>query len=233
LKDIYHTPADTVEWLSPARLAEAIDLAQAIVQALAGHDPTWTRPTPPAARSGRAAAENTGGNDGPSLAAASPVTAETPGPAGAAPLVAIGSDHVGYPLKEALIAHLAGRRIPCRDFGPAGPARTHYPLFAGQITAAILAGEAELGILICGTGVGMAIAANKVRGIRAVVCSEPYTAAMSRRHNNSNVLCLGARVVGPGLAVDIVDAWLKSEFEGGRHVVRLDMIAQLEREPGQ
>ena len=116
------------------------------------------------------------------------------------------------------------------DFGAHSAERTDYPLFAKDVTSAISAGEADLGILICGTGVGMSITANKVKGIRAVVCSEPYSAMLSRQHNNTNVLALGARVIGPELARMVVKAWLEAEFEGGRHASRLEIISQIEAE---
>ena len=142
--------------------------------------------------------------------------------------IAIGSDHVGYPLKEEIKAYLAELGYTCQDFGTNTTQRTDYPLFAKEVTSVVSSQQAELGILICGTGVGMAITANKVKGIRAVVCSEPYSAMLSRQHNNTNILALGARVVGPELARMIVKAWLEAEFEGGRHAGRLELISQLE-----
>ncbi len=144
--------------------------------------------------------------------------------------VAIGSDHVGYPLKEEIKKYLAELGYACQDFGANSAERTDYPLFAKEVTAAISSGQADLGILICGTGVGMSITANKVKGIRAVVCSEPYSAMLSRQHNNTNVLALGARVIGSEVARMIVKAWLEAEFAGGRHASRLDMISQIEAE---
>jgi ribose 5-phosphate isomerase B len=144
--------------------------------------------------------------------------------------IAIGSDHVGYELKNVIKAYLAELGIECLDLGAFSGDRTDYPLYAGQVTRSVVSREADRGILICGTGVGMAIAANKVAGIRAVVCSEPYTAALSRQHNNTNVLALGARVVGTDLACLIVKSWLEAEYEGGRHASRLEMIARLESE---
>ena len=144
--------------------------------------------------------------------------------------IAIGCDHVGYPLKEEIKAYLGELGYACQDFGTYATERTDYPLFAKQVTSAVASNQVELGILICGTGVGMAITANKVKGIRAVVCSEPYSAMLSRQHNNTNVLTLGARVVGAELARMIVKAWLEAEYEGGRHARRLEMISQLEAE---
>jgi ribose 5-phosphate isomerase B len=144
--------------------------------------------------------------------------------------IAIGSDHVGYPLKEEIKACLGELGYTCQDFGAHSMERTDYPLFAKEVTSAISSNQAEAGILICGTGVGMAITANKVKGIRAVVCSEPYSAMLSRQHNNTNVLALGSRVVGAELARMIVKAWLEAEFEGGRHASRLEIISQIEAE---
>ncbi len=144
--------------------------------------------------------------------------------------IAIGSDHIGYPLKEEIKRYLDELGYAYQDFGAYSSERTDYPLFARGVTAAISSSQADLGILICGTGVGMSIAANKVKGIRAVVCSEPYSAMLSRRHNNTNVLALGARVVGLELARMIVKSWLEAEFEGGRHANRVEMISQIESE---
>jgi len=142
--------------------------------------------------------------------------------------IAIGSDHVGLPLKEEIKTYLSELGYACQDFGAHSSERTDYPLFAQEVTSAVCSNQADLGILICGTGVGMSITANKVRGIRAVVCSEPYSAMLSRQHNNTNVLALGARVVGSELARMIVKAWLEAEFEGGRHASRLDIISRIE-----
>ncbi len=142
--------------------------------------------------------------------------------------IAIGSDHIGHPLKEEIKKYLDELGYPTRDFGAHSAERTDYPLFAREVTSAISSKEADLGILICGTGVGMSITANKVKGIRAIVASEPYSALLSRQHNNTNVLTLGARVVGLELAKMIVKAWLEAEFEGGRHADRLEMISQIE-----
>jgi ribose 5-phosphate isomerase B len=144
--------------------------------------------------------------------------------------IAIGSDHIGYSLKEEIKKCLDELGYSYQDFGTQSSERTDYPLFARNVTSAISSGQADLGILICGTGVGMSIAANKVKGIRAVVCSEPYSAMLSRQHNNTNVLALGARVVGSELAGMILKAWLEAEFEGGRHANRVEMISQIEAE---
>jgi ribose 5-phosphate isomerase B len=144
--------------------------------------------------------------------------------------IAIGSDHIGYPLKEELKTYLEELGYAYQDFGTHSAERTDYPLFAKDVTSAISSKQADAGILICGTGVGMAITANKVKGIRAVVCSEPYSAMLSRQHNDTNVLALGSRVVGSELAKIIVKAWLEAEFEGGRHASRLEIISQIEAE---
>ncbi|HEY8384851.1 MAG TPA: ribose 5-phosphate isomerase B [Porticoccaceae bacterium] len=143
--------------------------------------------------------------------------------------IAIGSDHVGFPLKTEIRQYLEQLSIDCVDFGTHSTDRTDYPLYAERVARAVTDGTCDRGILICGTGVGMSIAANKVPGIRAVVCSEPYSAKLSREHNNTNVLCLGARVIGSELAKMVVDAWLNAQYHGGRHQRRLDQIALLER----
>jgi len=142
--------------------------------------------------------------------------------------IAIGSDHIGYPLKEEIKVYLDELGYTYWDVGAHSAERTDYPLFAKEVTAAISSRQADLGILICGTGVGMSITANKVKGIRAVACSEPYSAMLSRQHNNTNVLTFGSRVVGPEVAKMIVKAWLEAEFEGGRHASRLELISQVE-----
>ena len=142
--------------------------------------------------------------------------------------IAIGSDHTAYRFKLEIIEHLQTKGIEVVDFGSHNEESTNYPIYALRACKAVVKGECDLGLLFCGTGVGMSLAANKVRKIRAVVCTEPYSAVLSRRHNNTNVLCLGARVVGVELAIMIIDLWLAAEFEGGRHQTRLDMIAELE-----
>ncbi|MCQ4446685.1 bifunctional allose-6-phosphate isomerase/ribose-5-phosphate isomerase RpiB [Enterobacter cloacae] len=144
--------------------------------------------------------------------------------------IAFGCDHVGFILKEDILAHLRARGIEVLDKGTWSPERTDYPHFASAVAQAVIAGEAESGILICGTGVGISITANKFPGIRAVVCSEPYSAQLSRQHNDTNVLAFGSRVVGLELAKMIVDAWLDAAFEGGRHQMRVEAIGAIERE---
>ena len=138
--------------------------------------------------------------------------------------IAIGCDHVGFELKTHIIEHLQSKGYGIKDFGTHSTERTDYPLFAKAVADAVTKGECEKGILVCGTGVGISIAANKVKGVRAVVCSEPYSALLSRQHNDTNILALGARVVGRDLALMIADSWLGGEFEGGRHQRRVDMI---------
>lgn len=143
--------------------------------------------------------------------------------------IAIGCDHTGLALKAALIAYLDSRMIPYEDLGTFTEENSDYPRIAEKVCKAILSGSFDRGILICGTGVGMSIAANKFNGIRAVACSEPYSAIMARRHNNANVLCIGARVVATGLATLICEGWLNAAYEGGRHQRRLDMITRIEQ----
>ncbi len=142
--------------------------------------------------------------------------------------IAMGTDHTGLDLKREIKAHLEKKGHTVTDFGAFTAERCDSPVYAGAVANAIVQGEADCGILICGTGVGISIAANKVRGIRAVVCSEPYTAKHSKQHNNSNILAFGARVVGEELAKMIVDAWLDAEFLGGRYQQRVDMITAIE-----
>ncbi|WP_368543837.1 bifunctional allose-6-phosphate isomerase/ribose-5-phosphate isomerase RpiB [Enterobacter soli] len=142
--------------------------------------------------------------------------------------IAFGCDHVGFILKEDILAHLRARGIEVVDKGTWSPERTDYPHFASAVAQAVIAGEAESGILICGTGVGISITANKFPGIRAVVCSEPYSAQLSRQHNDTNILAFGSRVVGLELAKMIVDAWLDAAFEGGRHQTRVEAIGAIE-----
>ncbi|AKG72239.1 ribose 5-phosphate isomerase B [Serratia fonticola] len=145
--------------------------------------------------------------------------------------IAIGCDHVGIILKPTIIEHLKAKGINVIDKGAHGEQRTDYPLYAKAVADAVVSQEADLGILICGSGIGISIAANKVNGIRAVVCSEPYSAKLSRQHNNTNILAFGSRVIGAELAKMIVDEWLNARFEGDRHQKRVEMIAALETQP--
>lgn len=138
--------------------------------------------------------------------------------------IAIGSDHGGYEYKEQIVSHLKEKGYECVDVGTYATDSCDYPVIARAVTTKITTGEADRGILICGTGIGMSIVANKVKGIRAALCGDTFSARASRAHNNSNVLCLGERVIGINLAMDIVDVWLESKFEGGRHQRRVDMM---------
>lgn len=143
--------------------------------------------------------------------------------------LALGCDHVGFILKQDLLAHLHSKGIEVIDKGTWSEERTDYPRYANAVAEAIIQGEVDGGLLICGTGVGISITANKFPGIRAVVCSEPYSAQLSRQHNDTNVLAFGSRVVGLELAKMIVDAWLAAEFEGGRHQARVQAISEIEQ----
>lgn len=138
--------------------------------------------------------------------------------------IAIGSDHGGYEYKEQIVSHLKEKGYECVDVGTYSTDSCDYPVIARAVTTKITTGEADRGILICGTGIGMSIVANKLKGIRAALCGDTFSARASRAHNNSNVLCLGERVIGINLAMDIVDIWLESKFEGGRHQRRVDMM---------
>ena len=144
--------------------------------------------------------------------------------------IVIGNDHVAVGLKNSITAYLENKGYEVINVGTDSEERTDYPIYAKAAARRLLGGECELGILICGTGVGISLAANKIPGIRAVVCSEPYSARLAREHNNANMLAFGARVVGTGEAEMIVDAFLSAKYEGGRHQRRLDMISEIERE---
>jgi ribose 5-phosphate isomerase B len=139
--------------------------------------------------------------------------------------IVVACDHAGLALKQDVVAALEEMGHSVEDLGTHGPESVDYPDYAHRAAQLITEGKHRFAVLVCGTGVGMSIAANKHPGIRAVVCSEPYSAAMARRHNDANVLCMGARVVGPGLAREILEAFLGQEFEGGRHERR---VAKLE-----
>lgn len=138
--------------------------------------------------------------------------------------IAAGADHAGFELKAQLAEKLRSLGHEVTDFGVTAADSVDYPDYAAKVCKAVMAGETELGILVCGTGQGMAMTANRFRDIRAAVCSEPFSARMARAHNNANVLCLGARVVGAGLAGEILDAFLSTAFEGGRHERRVHKI---------
>ncbi len=139
--------------------------------------------------------------------------------------IAIGSDHGGFELKQLVIdfLHTMGHEVV--DEGCLSTESVDYPDFAARVCELVRSGQCDRGILICGTGIGMSIAANRYRDIRAALCHEPYSAGKSREHNNANVLCLGGRVVGPELALDIVRVWVQTEFAGGRHQRRLDKLS--------
>ena len=142
----------------------------------------------------------------------------------------IGADSAGYELKQELIPYIEEKGYTVVDCGTNSSASCHYPEFASAVAKSVQAElETSLGILVCGTGIGMSMAANKYDGIRAAVCGDTFSARMTRMHNDANVLCIGARVIGPGLAKDIVDLFLSAEFEGGRHKVRVDMITDIEK----
>ena len=140
----------------------------------------------------------------------------------------IGSDHVGYDYKEEIKSYLKEKGIEVMDVGTDSTERFDYPISGYKAAKAVSTGEADGGVLICGTGIGISLAANKVKGIRTCVCSEPYSAGLSKRHNNTNIIAFGARVVGIELAKMIIDTWLEAEYEGGRHARRVEMIAEIE-----
>lgn len=137
--------------------------------------------------------------------------------------IIIGSDHGGYNLKQAIIKHLNDTGYEVEDLGCYSTESCDYPVIAKAVSKKVLETNGQ-GILVCGTGIGMSIAANRFDGIRASHCTDTFTARMTRMHNDSNILCLGERITGSGLALDIVDIWLKTNFEGGRHKKRIDMI---------
>ena len=141
--------------------------------------------------------------------------------------IAIGNDHVAVEMKREITEYLVSLGHEVVNYGTDSNERADYPIYGERVARAVAGGEAELGILICGTGVGISLAANRVRGIRAVVCSEPYSAALSRQHNNTNILAFGARVIGIELAKLIVKSWLDTEFEGGRHLRRVQMLDEI------
>lgn len=142
-------------------------------------------------------------------------------------MIAIGSDHAAASLRHIVKEYLEDQEIPYIDCGT-DESPSDYPVIAKEVCGKIQSGEADTGILLCGTGIGMCMTANKMKGIRAAVCSETYSAKFTRLHNDANVLCMGERVVGSGLAKEILDAFLFTEFEGGRHQRRVDMIMELE-----
>ena len=142
--------------------------------------------------------------------------------------IGIGNDHAAVDMKNQVVEYLEGKGYEVVNFGTDTYESCNYPEYGEKVGRAVAAGDVDLCILICGTGVGISLAANKVKGVRAVVCSEPYSAKLSRQHNNTNILAFGARVIGIELAKMIIDEWLNAEFEGGRHQTRVDMITAIE-----
>lgn len=143
-------------------------------------------------------------------------------------MIAIGSDHGGFALKQEIMAHLKEKGVEYKDFGTYTEESCDYPDYGEAVARAVASGECERGIAVCGTGIGISIAMNKVRGIRAALCGDCYSAEMTRRHNDANILALGGRVVGAGLALKIVDIFLETPFEGGRHARRVAKIHEIE-----
>ena len=142
--------------------------------------------------------------------------------------LAIGNDHSALAIKAEVVEHLRARGVELVDVGTNSPESFDYAISGYRVGRLVADGEVDGGVLICGTGVGISLAANKVDGVRACVCSEPYSAELSKRHNNSNVICFGARVIGPEMAKCIVDAWMDAEFEGGRHARRVGQIMEIQ-----
>ncbi len=143
--------------------------------------------------------------------------------------IAIGNDHVAVEMKNHIIDYLTAKGHELVNFGTDTNERCDYPIYGKKVADAVVGGECELGILICGTGIGISLAANKVKGIRAAVCSDPYSARLTRQHNNANIIAFGARVIGEATAEMIVDEFLNAEYEGGRHQTRIDMISAIEQ----
>ncbi len=142
--------------------------------------------------------------------------------------IAIGSDHAAYDMRLLVADYVRELGHEVTDYGPETKERTDYPIYGATVAHAVVNGDADLGIAICGSGIGISIAANKVKGARAACCSEPYSARMSRQHNNANVICFGARVIGPDMAKMIVDEFLTATYEGDRHQRRVDQLAALD-----
>lgn len=142
--------------------------------------------------------------------------------------IGIGSDHGGYELKQHIMAYLEKEEIEFIDYGTYSEESVDYPEYGEKVGQAVMAGEVDQGIVICGTGIGISLAANKVKGIRCALCGDMYSARMSREHNNANVLALGGRVLGKDLALEIVNIWLKTDFAGGRHERRVNKINEIE-----
>ena len=145
-------------------------------------------------------------------------------------VIGIGNDHAAVEMKNDIVDYLTEKGYEVVNFGTDTHESCNYPEYGEKVGRAVAAGEVDCGILICGTGVGISLAANKVKGVRAVVCSEPYSAKLSKQHNNTNILAFGARVIGIEMAKMIVDEWLGAEFLGGRHQTRVEMIMAIEQE---
>ena len=145
-------------------------------------------------------------------------------------MIAIGSDHGGYALKQELMKHLKEIGVEFKDFGCYDENSVDYPAIAKAVGTAVVSGEYEKGVLICGTGIGISMAANKIRGVRAALCNDYFSAKYTRLHNDANIICFGGRVIGPGSACELLDVFLTTGFEGGRHQRRVDQITALEDE---
>lgn len=143
--------------------------------------------------------------------------------------IAIGNDHAAVAMKNHIVKYLEDKGYEMVNFGTDTNDSCDYPVYGEKVARAVASGECELGILICGTGIGISLAANKVKGIRAAVCSESYSARLTRQHNNANIIAFGARVVGEAVAEEIVDEFLNAKYEGGRHQRRVDMISEIEK----
>jgi len=143
--------------------------------------------------------------------------------------IAIGNDHAAVAMKNHIVKYLEDKGYEMVNFGTDTSDSCDYPVYGEKVARAVASGECELGILICGTGIGISLAANKVKGIRAAVCSESYSARLTRQHNNANIIAFGARVVGEAVAEEIVDEFLNAKYEGGRHQRRVDMISEIEK----
>ena len=143
-------------------------------------------------------------------------------------MIALGCDHGGFELKQEIKKHLDEQKIPYIDYGCDSLESTDYPIYAKRVAKAILSGECDKGILICGTGIGISITANKFKGIRAALCSDCFSAEATRLHNDANILCLGGRVLGDAFALELVDLFLNTPFEGGRHQTRIDKVHRIE-----
>ncbi|MBQ2675876.1 MAG: ribose 5-phosphate isomerase B [Clostridia bacterium] len=145
-------------------------------------------------------------------------------------MIAIGCDHGGFDLQQKIMSHFEEKGIQYKNFGTYECKSVDYPDIALPVCKCVSSGEARLGILVCGTGIGMSIAANKVNGIRAAVCTDHFSTKFTRLHNNTNVLCLGGRVLGDAMALELVDLFLETQFEGGRHQTRVDKIMKIEKD---